>query len=344
MRLESQPVSWPAGRPDVHRTRVPRTDGSPRRLFRGVAAGAAVVAIGTAAAAPATAGATGTSSSAARAVHSAYESMQKAKTAHVVLTESKSATGSAGSSSSETMTGTGMTDFATHSFELTFDSLKGGSVQVLETGGILYMKVPPADIAKVPGNKPWVSVDLNQIAAADGGTQATLAGLLSDSPDQAVANLAAATDKISRVGTATIDGSKATEYRATVSLKKAAADSGATSPTIQREESALHTTSIPVEIWVGKKYIERLTVEVPMPSTSSPGGTTTTASTASPSSTATPTSSTAAPATTGHASTTITFTDVGAPVHITAPPATQVASLGTGSTGSSSSTTPSSAS
>jgi hypothetical protein len=292
-----------------------------------VVTGAAAVAIGAAVAVPGAGAATTTS--AARAIRSAYGSMRH-QTSDVTFTESRSTAGSHGSRASETVTGSGEADFATHSFELTVNSPSGGTEQLIETGGVLYLKVPPADASKVPGGKPWVSLDLAQIAATKGSTAESAARLVSDSPDQAVSSLAAVTKRVSKVGTTKIDGSKVTEYRTSVSLKKLATTSGATSAAIKQEEAALHTTTVPLKVWTSKKYVRRLAIEVPIASTATSGGassSSTTSSTVSGSTGAN--ASSAGSKTVGHATVTITFTKIGAPVHITAPPSTQVASLNT---------------
>lgn len=289
----------------------------------GAVAGVAVVAAMGAAVAVSGAGAA-TTTSAARAIRSAYGSMRRAQTSDVTFTESRSTAGSHGSRASETVTGSGEADFATHSFELTLNSPSGGADQVIDTGGVLYVKVPPADASKVPGGKPWVSLDLAQIAATSGSTAESAARLVSDSPDQAVSSLAAVTNRVAEVGTTKIDGSKVTEYRASVSLKKLATTSGATPAAIKQEEAALHTTTVPLKVWTTKTYVRRMAIEVPIASTATSGS----ASSSSSGSTGSNASG-AGSKTVGHATVTITFTKIGAPVHITAPPSTQVASLNT---------------
>lgn len=286
----------------------------------GVVAGAAVVAMGAAVAVPGAGAATPTS--AARAIRSAYGSMRHAQTSDVTFTESRSTAGSHGSRASETVTGSGEADFATHSFELTLNSPSGGTEQLIDTGGVLYLKVPPAAASKVPGGRPWVSLDLAQIAATKGSTAESAARLVSDSPDQAVSSLAAVTNRVSKVGTTKIDGSKVTEYRTSVSLKKLATTSGATPAAIKQEEAALHTTTVPLKVWTSKTYVRRMAIEVPIASTATNGSTSNTSSSSTGSNT-----SSAGSKTVGHATVTITFTKIGAPVHITAPPSTQVASL-----------------
>lgn len=245
------------------------------------------------------------------AVATAYTTTLGAKTAKVTLSESVQSSSTAGSNESVNVNGTGFVDFANRSFELQVNAPSGGTEEILETGGIAYIQVPPAARSQVPGNKPWISIDLNKVAENKlGKSYAQVASLDSDSPDGLLANLDAVSDQIQTVGPSTVNGVPTTEYRATVDLNKEAARVGAkdgskAASSITREEQVLGTHTLPVTVWVdGKGMVNQIKTQVPVPA-----------------------ASTGAPAGSGTATVTVTFSDFGTSVPVSPPPASQVADV-----------------
>ena len=159
-----------------------------------------------------------------KAVETAYTTTVKSKTADLTLTESVKSTSTSGSNASATVTGSGQLDLSDQSFELHINAPSGGSEEVLETGGVLYVQVPPAAQAGIPGNKAWESINLNQLARAKlGKSFSQLGSLSSDNPAQVLSDVASVSNGVTKVGTATITGVSTTGYRAEVNLDKVAA-------------------------------------------------------------------------------------------------------------------------
>lgn len=244
-------------------------------------------------------------------VQTAYTTTIKAKTANVTFTESIKSASTSGSSESSTVTGSGFVDLSSQGFELHVNAPSGGSEVVLETGGVEYIQVPPASQSQVPGNKPWVSVNLNQVDQAKVGKSfSQLASANSDNPTQALANLADVSDNVTKVGTATIGGAATTQYRATVDLTKEAAnvtakDGAKAGQAITQEAQSLGTHTLPVEVWVdANSLVRQVREEVPIPAASS-----------------------GATNGSGAATLTMTFSDFGTQAALTPPPSSQVADI-----------------
>lgn len=245
------------------------------------------------------------------AVNTAYRTTIGAHTASFTLTETAQSQSSSGSNASATVNGSGAVDFANRAFQLQINAPSGGSEQVLVTGGIGYVQVPPAAQSQVPGNKPWVSINLNEVDQAKAGrSYSQLASADSDSPTQLLSNLSSVSDNVTAVGSETVNGVWTTHYRATVDLNKESAsvrakDGAKAAAQITQEEKALGTGSIPVDVWVdGNHMVRQLRTEVPIP----------------PASSGTPTGS-------GSATVTITFSNFGGSVAVTPPPPSEVADV-----------------
>jgi hypothetical protein len=273
-----------------------------------VAAATVVVAFGAAAC-----GSSGASVSTepAHIVEAAYTTTLNAKTAKVTFTESMKATSTSGSSDSETVTGSGLMNLSTNGFELTVNAPSGGAVEVLETGGVEYIQVPPAARSQVPGNKAWESINLNQVDEAKVGKSfSQLASVNSDNPTQALSNLAQVSDNVTSVGASTIDGIATTQYRATINLTKEAAkvktkDGARSALAITQEAQALGTNTLPISVWVqANGLVSQVSEEVRIPA-----------------------ASTGATDGSGNATVTMTFSDFGTPAPLTPPPSSQVADI-----------------
>jgi hypothetical protein len=244
-------------------------------------------------------------------VETAYTATVNAKTAKVTFSESTKSASTSGSSESATVTGSGLMNLSNHSFELTVNAPSGGTVEVLEAAGVEYIQVPPADRSQVPGNKPWESVDLNQVdEAAVGKSFSQLSSVNSDDPTQALSNLTEVSDSVVKDGAATIDGTVTTEYGVTVDLTKEAAKTRAkegarAALAITQEAQELGTHTLPVTVWVDADgLVKQISEEVPIPA-----------------------ASTGATDGSGKATVTMTFSDFGAPAPLTPPPSSQVANI-----------------
>lgn len=304
-------------------SRPPNTNRRSRRRV-GIASSVALAGgLSLAAAAAVPAGAA-TSTPALRTVKRAGRSTSKAGTAAFSLKESVAAKGSHGAKSSATVTGSGKVDFAGHKLAMTLHVPNGQTMQLIGTASVLYAKVPPADVSKVPGQKPWISITLRQLQQGhSSGAAAQLDSANSAGPSQVLHELSEATTHGSKIGTRKVNGVKTTEYRVEVDLAKVAKKEPAKSNAIRSEEKVLGKKDLPIDVWVGPhQRIRQISIEVAIPEESSSGG----GGTQSAGSTSTTRSA-------GTAHATITFTQFGTPVQVSPPPASQVANITPQATG-----------
>lgn len=160
------------------------------------------------------------------------------------------------------VTGTGAFDQAAHAGRLTMNmsqpTLGGGNLQVdaVVVGEDFYLKLPSSLAGKLPGGRPWLELNLPQIARSVG-----VQGLssLADNPGDPTGFLqllrAASTGSVQNLGHQTIDGVSTTGLRATVDLSKVVA----TLPASQQQSAASAIASIekltglhyvPIKAWV----------------------------------------------------------------------------------------------
>jgi hypothetical protein len=245
-----------------------------------------------------------------QAVQTAYTTSSSQKTAAFRLDETVSAKSSSGSTRNTTITGSGQVDLGTGAFRLSVNPASGGTTTALQSAGMEYVQVPAAQRSQVPGRKPWVSVNLNQVSQAKLGTSfSQLSSLNSDNPAQALGELSAMSSSVTKTGTTTIDGVPVTVYRAEVNLDKVASQLQAKAGTkaaqaIRQEASELGTSTFPVRVWVDAHHLVRqVSTEVPIPASSGSSS--------------------------GHgtATETITFYGYGGPVQVTPPPTAQTVNI-----------------
>jgi hypothetical protein len=241
----------------------------------------------------------------------AYSNTVSAKTAEFHITEVVSAASSSGSSTHQTITGSGGVNFSDNSFTTTVNSPSGGTVTVLISGTTLYGQVPPADRPQVPGHKPWFSIDLNKLDQAKvGRSYSQLVSANQDNPASALSQLQSVSDRVIPAGSAAIGGASTTAYKATVDLDKVAAqvaakDGQKAAAQVPQREQTLGAKSIPIEVWIGpgnRVYQYQTVVPVPPSSAGATNGS-------------------------GTATLTMTLSDFGQPVDTTPPASSQVADV-----------------
>ena len=242
-------------------------------------------------------------------MQTAYSTTTKAKTAAFRLNETIQAKSSSGSSQSAVITGSGQANFATKAFTASINTPNGGAIKILLVNGIEYLRVPAAERSQIPGHRAWVSINLDTLSQARlGASFSQIASAGNSNPAQALSQLSAVSRGVSRIGSATVAGVLATEYRAQVSLAKAAARAQAkggakAARAVRQEIKALGTAVLPVDVWVNAHHLVRqIRYRVPLPATGTGGGS-------------------------GTATLTITYTNFGAPVRLSPPPSSQTANI-----------------
>ena len=161
------------------------------------------------------------------------------------------------------VTGTGAFDRASHDGQLTINlrppTLSSGNLQIdpVILGKDFYLKLPAALAGKIPGGKPWLELNLSEIAKATG-----IDGLpsLTDNPSENPAHFlqilrAASTGGVQNLGQQKIDGVNTTGWRATMDLSKVvnalpAAQQPSASSAIASIERLTGLHYLPIEAWV----------------------------------------------------------------------------------------------
>ena len=169
-----------------------------------------------------------------------------------------------------------------------------GGMQTLLTGNAIYLKM--STLAKVLG-KQWVKIPFSSLKKSTGVSLAPLIHQLQGNNPLAQAQMLPAASNVHQVGTATVGGVSTTEYAGTLNIAKSMAK---LDPSLRKLVGpALKATGITTanfKVWVdGQHQVRKLTE-------SESGGST-------------------------HFTTVMTIISINQPVHITPPPASQVAGL-----------------
>jgi hypothetical protein len=248
----------------------------------------------------ATARPTATAGLTAAATLTAAVSRTTAQTARIAITTTMQMQGMTVS-----FTESGAFDFARSRGTLTMDGPAGFTELFVPPQ--MYIKVPAGAGESLPKGKTWVAADTGTSGdLAASGLGGLLPGPVAGNGDPAdlLASLTAISGSVTKQGTTTIRGVPVTEYRVTIDLAKAAARvPGWEQASYKEFTQSTGAKTIPVEVWVdSQNLVRRMREALPMPA------------------------GLGAPA--GMAvSQTTDFYDFGVPVQVSAPPASEVASL-----------------
>jgi hypothetical protein len=169
--------------------------------------------------------------------------------------------------------GTGSFNLPKHAGKLTLNlnlpgSLPGAgtlSVQEIISGQNVYVKLPSQVASKLPGGKPWIEINLNQIGRAAGIQNLTslFGGSGSTNPGQFLQYLrATSTSGVKKLGTASVDRVQTTHYQATIDLLRAPAAAPASQrASLQQAVSSLEKLTglrtVPVQVWIDSQHLVR---------------------------------------------------------------------------------------
>ncbi len=218
------------------------------------------------------------------------------------------------------ITATGVIDFANKATDLveTVPGQAGADTETRYLNGMLYQRLP-ANATQISGGKPWISLNVSQLAQQQGGSglQQLMASAPSD-PSNVLAYLRSADGNVRSVGQATVDGVPTTHYTATIDLNKVAAASQSAAAATKQLEQELGATNLPVQLWIDQQNrVRRISLDEtlthPTAGSTQANGATNGAS-----------SPKVGPV---HATVTVTLSDYGTPVSVVAPPADQTDDL-----------------
>jgi hypothetical protein len=140
----------------------------------------------------------------------------------------------------------------------------GGSTlrfQELVNGTTVYVKLPPAIAAKLPGGRPWMKVDLAKAAGIPGFSSLANNPVSSD-PSQFLSYLRATSGNVTKQGTQVVNGVQTTHYHATISLDKVpdalppASRKGA-KQAVSSIEQLTGLKQLPVDAWIDSNNLIR---------------------------------------------------------------------------------------
>ena len=174
------------------------------------------------------------------------------------------------SSAGQTMkvTGEGELDFRTGRGRMTYHYppetavlLGSADVETVFDGLVAYMHLPG-----VAPERPWVRLDLEALADAEGVAMAELSELGAGDPSQMLEYLRAA-GEVEKVGEEPLFGVHTTHYRTTVDLDRmleqaSAQERASLRASVEQIERLSGTSSMPVEVWVDENdLVRRLSFE-----------------------------------------------------------------------------------
>lgn len=137
---------------------------------------------------------------------------------------------------------------------------------------VMYLRLPELLANQNPSSdgKQWLKLDLGKMTGLPGMSSFGKSPMLSD-PSHMLQYLRAASDSVTDLGQARVDGVETTRYRAMLNLDRLAADVPASARgTVQRALSQLEQSmgqhDFPVEVWIdGNDLVRRMVMSIALP-------------------------------------------------------------------------------
>ena len=121
---------------------------------------------------------------------------------------------------------------------------------------VIYIRLPAFLMSQLPGGKQWLKLDLSKVGKSSGLDLGKLMSGNQFLPTDLLSMLKAEGAKVTKVGSATIDGTAATQYRVKVDMAKALRSKGlADNPLLSGV--AAHVKPISENVWVGNDGLLR---------------------------------------------------------------------------------------
>ncbi len=151
----------------------------------------------------------------------------------------------------------------------------GGSLRlsIVIHDGLMYMKLPSALRSRIPGVKPWLELNLAQVARESGSGVSSLLGSsqqLAD-PGQYLAYLrATAAGSLRSLGPATVDGVATTHYHADIDIANLshsfpAAERPAIAKVQAQLSKAITGGELPVDVYIDSgNLVRRIVISEPL--------------------------------------------------------------------------------
>jgi hypothetical protein len=139
-------------------------------------------------------------------------------------------------------------------------------MQMVLANATIYMKLPPSLTSKLPGNKPWLSLNLKQLGNAAHipalGSMMNQSSTLNDPGEYLDFLRAASSGSVKNLGQTTIDGVQTTHYQATIDISKLpsavpASDRRAAEQMVSELQSHVKTSGVPIDVWIDQGNLVR---------------------------------------------------------------------------------------
>lgn len=179
------------------------------------------------------------------AVQAAYATTTDAKTARTTM-KIQVKQGGAESGQQVAMSATGVLNLSERSGALKMSLPQGVKAQMVFTRNVLYEKLPAQALSRIGVRTPWISIDMDKVAKAETGS--SLSQLQQQEPSNPLDELGylkGASSKITKLGTANIDGAATTHYRVVLDL-----DKQKNPPAVRKLKQALGSANLPAQVWI----------------------------------------------------------------------------------------------
>ncbi|WP_143688455.1 hypothetical protein [Streptomyces barkulensis] len=174
---------------------------------------------------------------AAEVVRTAHEKTVAAETAKMTL-KVRAAMGG----QQQTLTGDGAVDLADGTSDLTVEAGGGERIEQRVVDETLYQRLPDRAREQLGVDKPWISVDLRELAGSSG----TVGGIRVNDPVRGLDYTRALDDDATRVGTEEVGGVETTHYRVNVDVDELAGEDTAEAERLRQRLG----DSLPMHLWL----------------------------------------------------------------------------------------------
>ncbi|MFP8883320.1 LolA-like protein [Streptomyces mangrovi] len=174
---------------------------------------------------------------AAEVVRTAHEKTVAAETAKMTL-KVRAAMGG----QQQTLTGDGAVDLSDGTSDLTVEAGGGERIEQRVVDETLYQRLPGQAREQLGVDKPWISVDLRELAGSNG----SVGGIRVNDPIRGLDYTRALDDDATRVGTEEVGGVETTHYRVNVDVDELAGEDTAEAERLRQQLG----DSLPMHLWL----------------------------------------------------------------------------------------------
>lgn len=175
------------------------------------------------------------------------------------------------------MTSDGVIDMVSRRGRMTMNMDGAGSAgglmgldgfEIVFDGMVIYMKYPQEITSRLPGGKPWISIDLQAAGEGMGVDFNALSQAGGNDPSQTLQFLRGASGEVETVGEEEVRGVPTTHYRATIDFDKIADQAPAdirkaVESSIESMQEMAKVQSAPMDVWIDDEgFARRMTFSV----------------------------------------------------------------------------------